>query len=358
MQVHTLISCLRALKLSNDEPSVSSSSSPPYPRSPPDTVEASMYHSAYVNHPDEIDRSISKDPQYSLAASMYHSAFGTLPGNEREMTGSPPTSGTSSLDRFHLRSPGGGVIGKGSSESDAVHVCTDWEEHHQRAQTKKLSAQLSINEALLTISSWGQTITEISVPGVKVEFLKRPYDSATRLLVQDLCVVDRIQTFGPEYELVVCSGGRSLLGFSPLGTSLSPPSLITSPIEPLGKKNHSCPNFTSLRPTGTRKSDGEVSSTSEFEFDKLDGTGTSRKTLQSISPDVFNLHAEKEMSGALCALTYTHVGPLSPEHPAVKDLEQQEICLEELQAEPDIHRINLQCTAIDAIGRRVSDTTF
>ena len=53
---------------------------------------------------------------------------------------------------------------------------------------------------------------------------------------------------------------------------------------------------------------------------------------------------------SLCALTYTHVSPLSPEHPAMRDLETQEVCVERLEGEPNIHRINLQCTAIDAIG--------
>lgn len=303
-----------------------------------------MYHSTYIDHPDPgIDSIFPEDP-HSIAASMYYSAYGMLPDDEQEITGSPPTSGTSSLDRFHVvgSSIGAHVNKKKGSRSEDVR--SNWEEHIQKAHTKKLSAQLSINEALLTISSLGRTITEISVPGVKVEFLKRPYDSATRLLVQDLCIVDRIQTFGPKYELVVCSSGRSLLGFSPLGASFSPSSLIAPPTESLEKKNLSCPNSVSLTPTDERKSEGSCFSTSEVKHE------AHCNTLGSISPDLFNVITKEEISGALCALAYTHISPLSLEHPAMKDLEREEICIEELRTEPNIHRINLQCTAVDAIG--------
>ena len=284
-----------------------------------------------------------------LASSMYHSAFGTLLDDEREMTGSP-LSQTSSFDRLRRLSSRSLDTERQSEQSpldNLSHVRTDWEEHQQRAETKKLSAQLSINEALLTISSLGRKITEISVPGVKVEFLKRPYDSATRLLVQDLCIVDRIQTFGPEYELVVCSSGRSLLGFSPLDASLSPSS-SSAPIESLERRNQSCPNFASLRLANSDKPPSERASAFRVEFS--DTENSSGKTLESISPDLFNMHTKEEMSGALCALTYIQVSPLSPQHPAMKELEEQDVCLEKLEDEPNIHRINLQCTAIDAIG--------
>ena len=343
MQVHTLISCVRALKPVNDEPSTTSS--PPLSSS---MEESSMYHSAYA------------DPEIGmLAASMYHSAFGTLLGeeegdyDEREMTGSSPSQ-TSPLD--HRQFSAGFKKRERSGLDEIEDVRMDWERHTQRAETKKLSAQLSINEALLTISSWGRTITEISVPGVKVEFLKRPYDSVTRLLVQDLCIVDRIQTFGPEYELVVCSSGRSLLGFSPLDASLSPSSLSAPSAESsvFDKGIQSCLNFAAVKPRNATKSTvGQVNSDSgDFDTGVEITNGGEHKTLEgAISLDLLGHSKGEEMSeGALCALTYTQVSPLSPEHPAMRDLETQEVCVESLEGEPNIHRINLQCTAIDALG--------
>ena len=321
-----------------------------------------MYHSAYTDPEIETLSSLKRAPANLLVTSMYHSAFGSLPGgavgddyDERETIGSSPSQ-TSPLDHRHFLTD---FKNRKKSDLDEVDdVRMDWQQHTQRAKTKKLSAQLSINEALLTISSWGRTITEISVPGVKVEFLKRPYDSITRLLVQDLCIVDRIQTFGPEYELVVCSSGRSLLGFSPLDASLSPSSLSAPSTELSGFENkvQSCPNFASIKTESATKSTTEQSNSDSDDFDtgvEIPSSGVCKTLEGAISLDLLGHsgRGEEMPGGSLCALTYTQVSPLSPEHPAVRDLETQEVCIERLEGEPNIHRINLQCTAIDAIGK-------
>lgn len=364
LQVHTLISCVRALRPVGGE--VSPANPPPSSSS---MEESSMYHSAYADPGIEPQSSPKHAPSSLIATSMYHSAYGTLPGreemggdydyDERETIGSSPSQ-TSPLDHRQFTTDF-----KKRKRSEVDDVRMDWEQHTQRAEVKKLSAQLSINEALLTISSLGRTITEISVPGVKMEFLKRPYDSVTRLLVQDLCIVDRIQTFGPEYELVVCSSGRSLLGFSPLDASLSPSSLSAPHMESSGfnKKVQSCPNFASIKTENATQSTTEQSNSDSDDFgtgvEILNSSGGCEpKTLvSSISSfDLLSADHPEEMppGGSLCALTYTHVSPLSPQHPAVRDHEtQQEVCVERLEGEPSIHRINLQCTAIDAIGNHL-----
>lgn len=354
MQVHTLISCVRALKPVNNE--VVTTSSPPFSSS---MEESSMYHSAYADPEIGTVSPPKLGTPNLLAASMYHSAFGTLPGdeggdyNERETIGSSPQ--TSPLNHRRFSTEFKKRERSGLNEVDDVRM--DWEQHTRRAETKKLSAQLSINEALLTISSWGQTITEISVPGVKVEFLKRPYDSVTRLLVQDLCIVDRIQTFGPEYELVVCSSGRSLLGLSPLDASLSPSSLSAPSTASFEKNIQSCPNFASLKPENIAKSTIEQANSDSDNFDtgvEMTSSGERKTLVDAVSLDLLGLSKGEEMpGGALFALTYTHVSPLSAEHPAMRDLGTEEVCVERLEGEPNIHRINLQCTAIDAIGKYI-----
>ena len=58
-------------------------------------------------------------------------------------------------------------------------------------------------------------ITELKVPEVQLEFLKRPYDMSLQVVIQDLFVADRLQQLGPDYELIVCSSGRAYLGLSP-----------------------------------------------------------------------------------------------------------------------------------------------
>jgi len=45
---------------------------------------------------------------------------------------------------------------------------------------------------------------------VNLSFLKRPYDSTFNSVVQDVCVVDQLQTFGPDFELLICSGIKVL----------------------------------------------------------------------------------------------------------------------------------------------------
>lgn len=148
--------------------------------------------------------------------------------------------------------------------------------------------------------SAGRDIAELSVPGINLEFLKRPHDLALRMLVQDLCLVDRIQTFGPEYELVVCSSGRALLGLSPPG-----PTPTTTPI-----------------PTSA--------------------------SIASISDDLFEEMQTGTSCGSLLALSYTLIQPCSPLHPVMMEAEEGEG--PEGEGEAVIHRINVQCTAVDAIG--------
>ena len=311
-----------------------------------------MHESAMID--PRVETLSSTEQPTSLDASMYHSAFGTLPGEPRgdhdelEMTGSSPSL-TSPLDNRRFSTD----YKKDRSE-EVNDVLMDWEQHSRRARVKKLSAQLSIHEASLTISSLGREITEISVPGIKLEFLKRPYDSFTRFLVEDLCIVDRIQTFGPEYELVVCSSGRSLLGFSPMNSSLSPSSLSELSMETSGfeKRIQSCPNFASIASKNLANSIAVQPNSDSDGFNSGAETVRGKPLERVTSLDVLSPSRDEEIpGGALCALTYTQISPLSPEHPAMRDLEAQEVCLEKLDGEPNIHRISLQCTAVDAIGK-------
>ena len=168
----------------------------------------------------------------------------------------------------------------------------------------------------------GRMIAELTVPGINLEFLKRPHDLALRLLVQDLCLVDRIQSFGPEFELVVCSSGKSLadLPHAPVKTT----------------------------PTTT--------SSSSVREDLNDR----KMTTANSSTELFDpTHINK--AGLLLALSYTVLKPLSPKHPAMMEAEQEvcegqedkeEVAID-LENEAIIHRINVESTAIDAIGRYI-----
>ena len=58
----------------------------------------------------------------------------------------------------------------------------------------------------------GKNIIQLVVPGVKLSYLKKPYDSTFESAIQNICVVDQLQSFGPEFELLVCSNAYPLSG--------------------------------------------------------------------------------------------------------------------------------------------------
>lgn len=67
-------------------------------------------------------------------------------------------------------------------------------------------------ESLFAFLKWlkfllntGCLIAELQVLGVKANYMKRPYDSTTSFAVHGVHLVDAIQSFGPEYELLFSS---------------------------------------------------------------------------------------------------------------------------------------------------------
>lgn len=55
------------------------------------------------------------------------------------------------------------------------------------------------------IQSRGRSIAELQVSGVKALFTKRPLDTSLSLSVHSLLLVDALQTFGPDFELLLAS---------------------------------------------------------------------------------------------------------------------------------------------------------
>lgn len=48
-------------------------------------------------------------------------------------------------------------------------------------------------------------MAELQVSGVRVSYTKRTYDTSLTLSVHGLLLVDALQTFGPDFELLVAS---------------------------------------------------------------------------------------------------------------------------------------------------------
>lgn len=71
--------------------------------------------------------------------------------------------------------------------------------------SKLFILQFSIDQMSLEVQSMGRCIAELQVSGVKAAFSKRPEDINITLSVHGLLLVDAIQSFGPDFELLIAS---------------------------------------------------------------------------------------------------------------------------------------------------------
>lgn len=91
---------------------------------------------------------------------------------------------------------GGGGTGGGGGAT---------EEDQQREASKMIILQFSIDQMALEVQSRGRSIAELQVTGVKAGFSKRVEDTSFTLSVHGLLLVDAIQSFGPDFELLIAS---------------------------------------------------------------------------------------------------------------------------------------------------------
>lgn len=71
--------------------------------------------------------------------------------------------------------------------------------------SRLLIFQFTVDQLALDVQSRGRSIAELQVSGVKAAFSKRPGDVSITLSVHSLLLVDALQTFGPDFELLVAS---------------------------------------------------------------------------------------------------------------------------------------------------------
>lgn len=79
------------------------------------------------------------------------------------------------------------------------------EEQLQREASKLIVVHFVIDQMALELQSRGRSIVELQVTGVKAGFSKRPEDTNFTLSVHGLLLVDAIQSFGPDFELLIAS---------------------------------------------------------------------------------------------------------------------------------------------------------
>ncbi|KAK4875461.1 hypothetical protein RN001_011883 [Aquatica leii] len=98
--------------------------------------------------------------------------------------------------------------------------------------SRLLIFQFTVDQLALEVQSRGRSIAELQVSGVKTAFSKRHGDDSITLSVHSLLLVDALQTFGPDFELLVAS--HKHVGMDSMSGSLrdSEPTSPTSPASP------------------------------------------------------------------------------------------------------------------------------
>lgn len=110
--------------------------------------------------------------------------------------------------------------------------------------SRLLMVQFSVEQMSLEVQSRGRCIAELQVSGVKVAFTKRAVDFSITLTVHSLLLVDALQTFGCDFELLVAS--HKHVGMDSMSGSLRD-SEPTSPVSP-GSPDPNIPRVSSTSP--------------------------------------------------------------------------------------------------------------
>ncbi|KAM6924954.1 intermembrane lipid transfer protein VPS13D [Xenentodon cancila] len=93
---------------------------------------------------------------------------------------------------------------QGSAKTQSVMTL----EQHTRevlVESRLLLAEFNINYMQLGVESDGRYISVLKVFGTNAHFVKRPYDAEISLTVHGLLLVDTLQTYGSDFDLLVAS---------------------------------------------------------------------------------------------------------------------------------------------------------
>ncbi|XP_062546775.1 intermembrane lipid transfer protein Vps13D [Armigeres subalbatus] len=129
--------------------------------------------------------------------------------------------------------------GHAASDDDSI---TDSSSAYRRESANIIVFQFTIDQMSLEVQSRGRCVAELQVSGVKAGYSKRPEDVTLTLSVHGLLLADAMQSFGPDFELLIASHRH--VGMDSLSGSLrqSEPCSPCSPGSP-------DPNMEYRRPT-------------------------------------------------------------------------------------------------------------
>ncbi|XP_053173014.1 intermembrane lipid transfer protein VPS13D isoform X2 [Scomber japonicus] len=172
-------------------------------------------------------------------------------------------------------------------------------EQHTRevlVESRLLLAEFNINYMQLGVESDGRYISVLKVFGTNAHFVKRPYDAEVSLTVHGLLLVDTLQTYGSDFDLLVAS--HKHLSFD-IPTGSLRESQPSSPVSPEGRspehQGHHTESYTGmpmdrLSPLSSYLKDQEALIKLEYQFVSSDCPSMNLdSSLQVTSMQVNNL---------------------------------------------------------------------
>lgn len=166
-------------------------------------------------------------------------------------------------------------------------------EQHTRevlVESRLLLAEFKINYMQLGVEVDGRYISVLKVFGTNAHFVKRPYDAEVSLTVHGLLLVDTLQTYGSDFDLLVAS--HKHLSFDVPTGSLRE-SQPTSPVSQDGKSPETSDfgvPFEKMSPLCSFPSDQEVLIKLEYQFVSSDCPSMNlERSLQVTTMQVNNL---------------------------------------------------------------------
>lgn len=174
--------------------------------------------------------------------------------------------------------------------------------------------QFAVEQMSLEVQSRGRSIAEVQVCGVRIGISRRPCERSLSLSVHSLLLVDALQTYGPDYELLVASHKH-------IGMDVTSGSILGSePSSPRSTRAASSPCIGNVYNTSGWGSAGVVDSEAliavEVCFVRGDGDGREELRIANILFNNLDIIANQETIVELIGFTQRVTGTTNNKAPA------------------------------------------
>lgn len=116
-------------------------------------------------------------------------------------------SSNEELNKMKLSSLGGSQVSL-QDDVSLLHESKaegDGKPEERKSDSKLFVAQFTIQNVTVEIQSRGRSIAELQIIGARTSFTATPVDTSVSFVIQSLLLADAVQTFGPDFELLLAS---------------------------------------------------------------------------------------------------------------------------------------------------------